>query len=511
MDLKSRKVPFQNGRWILVILMLMFAIFLILIFYQYSGNVVFTGKDKSIAILPFVNENTNKEDEYFSDGITEEIISELNKVTDIQVISRGTVMGYKGSKKNIRQIAEELHVAAVLEGGAQKSGNSIRINSQLIDVRSGKAIWSKVFDEDIKDIFSIQVELAQSIAEQLHAQLTEDEKTKIASRPTKNLEAFDQYTNGRYFYFKRTDESLRKAIEYFHQAIRLDPTFSKAYSGLADCYSAQGYISYELPSKAFSKAEEAALKALQLDSTLAEPHNSLGYIKFYYYWDWVGAEQEFLKAIQLDPRYALAYDSYGYCLTSEERFPEARVAMEKALQLDPMSAQINTDMGFSLYYSRNYDQAIKYLKSALSLSPKAPSPHIWLGRAYQEKKMYKEAITEYELTLNGIKDWPVAYAAIGYIYGISSQKVEAEKMLTKLKDLAVSRYVTPYGVALIYAALDDRKKAFECLNQAYLDRSNWLVWLKLDPRWVKISDDKRYNALIVKIGLSRNSPPPLRQ
>jgi len=320
-------------------------------------------------------------------------------------------------------------------------------------------------------------------------------------RPTQSLEAYDQYQKGRHAYFLRDEGSLRKGIVYFNRAIQLDPGFSRAWSGLADCYSALGYISYEQPDSAFVKAESAAVKAIQLDSTLAEPYTSLGYIKFYYHWDWKGAELTFLTAIRLNPHYVQAFDSYGYYLTAMGRFPEARQAFQKALELDPLSPAVATDMGFNLYYSRSYTQAVSTLRSALEINRRSPLAHLWLGRSYQEQKRYKEAIEEYTHTLNGIKDWPVALAAIGYVYGISGQKVMAEKTLADMKTLARSKYVTPYGIALIYASLNEKDQAFEWLNKAYEERSNWLVWLKLDPRWAPVSHDKRYDALVKKIGL----------
>ncbi len=348
--------------------------------------------------------------------------------------------------------------------------------------------------------------MAASVAEKLNATLTDEEKKKLVVRPTQNLEAFNVYMEGRYYYGFRKDSTLRLAINYFNQAIKLDPGFSKAYSGLADSYSALGYISYELPSNAFLKAEAAALKALELDSTLADPHNSLGYIRFYYYWDWGPAEREFRKASELNPRYALAYDAYAYLLTARERFPEAKMAIDKALQLDPLSPQINTDKGFTLFYTHDYDQAIGVLKTALGIEPKNPLAHIWLGRSYQEKKMYEEAIAEYEKTLILIPEWPVALAAIGYVYGITGRQEQARKIIDRLKAVAAARYVTPYGVALVYASMNDMDKTFEYLGKAFEERSNWMVWLKQDPRWELIKNDPRYQELVSKVGLLKKNP-----
>ena len=487
--------------------MVTLAVISVIIFLLVYKKAVSNLNEKTIAVLPFANETGDSANAYFCDGITDAITAELNRISDLQVSSRTTATyAFKQQGKNIRKAGAELHVGSILLGRVQQSGNRLNMDVKLVDLYSGKTIWSNVYDRDIKELFSVQSEMAASVAEQLNATLTDEEKKNLSKRPTQSLEAYDQYMQGRNYYGFWKDSTLRLAINYFNQAIKLDPLFSKAYSGLADSYSALGYISYELPSNAFLNAEAAALKALELDSTLAEPHTSLGYIRFYYYWDWEGAELEFRKALQMNPRYGLAYDAYGYYLTARERFPEAKMAMDKAVQLDPLSPQINTDNGFTLFYMHDYDQAIQVLKNALVLEPKSALAHVWLGRAYQEKKMYTEAVAEYEKTLNGIKDWPVALAAIGYVYGITGQRGDAEKILTRLKELEATRYVTPYGIALVCASLNDMDKTFEYLGKAFEERSNMLVWLKQDPRWGLIKNDPRYQILVAKVGLLKKNP-----
>jgi adenylate cyclase len=491
--------------WMIVFIILVFAVstfFIYNIFFQKAG---FTGKDRSIAVLPFLNQSGDTSKEYFNDGMTDEIISQLSKISRLKVIARSSVMRYKNKKADITQIAEDLHVSAVLQGIIRKSGNRINVHTTLTDVNTGRVIWEEDYDRELNDIFAIQDEVAHLIADKLNAELSNNENENMAMRPTQNLEAYDQYLQGRYYWNKGTESSFRRAIDFFNQAIKLDSVYSKAYSGLADCYSALGYGSYDMPADAFLKAEAAALKALQLDSTLADPHTSLGYIKFYYYWDWVGAEKEFLKAIQLNPSYALAYDSYCYYLTAMERFPEARAAIEKAVQLDPLSSKIITDLGFYFYYSGNYDQAIASLKSSLALNSKNGLTHIWLARCYQVKKMYREAIEENKLTMGINKNWPVAYAAIGYVYGMMGETENSKKILDTMYALTSTRYVTPYGIALVYAASKDIENTFKNLDKAFLDRANWLVWLKLDPRWTIVRGDRRYNALIRKVGLPGNA------
>ena len=500
----------RAGQFKLWILVSSFLLFTGLSFYFYNhlwGMSRYSLKNKSIAVLPFVNSTGDSANAYFCDGVTESVIAELNRISDLQVSPRTTTTyAFKKQGKDIKLTGKELNAGSILRGQVRQSGHTLIMKVDLVEVSSGKTIWSNNYDQDIKDIFSIQSEIAESVAEQLNAVLTNEEKNNLVKRPTQNLEAFNLYMRGRYYYSLRKDSALRLAIQEFNQAIKLDPLFARAYSGMADSYSALGYISYELPSNAFLKAEAAALKALVLDSTLADPHNSLGYIRFYYYWNWDQAELEFRKASELNPGYALAYDAYAYLLTARERFPEAKMAMDKALQLDPLSPQINTDKGFTLFYMRDYDQAIRVLQNALVLEPKNPLAHIWLGRAYQEKKMYSEAIAEYEKTLTFIKDWPVALAAIGYVYGITGRTQNAQNMLNRLKAVADTRYVTPYGIALVYASMNELDKTFEFLGKAFEERSNWMVWLKQDPRWVLIKNDPRYQDLMSRVGLLKTSP-----
>jgi TolB-like protein/Tfp pilus assembly protein PilF len=489
--------------WMWFAIIAVFAVSVIFTYRLFFKKAVFTGKDKTVAILPFVNLGADSSEEYLNDGLTEEIINQLSKINGLRVAPRSSVMKYKGHEKNAREIADTLHVAAVLTGGIRKSGNKLIIRTNLMDVGSGRTIWNESFERDINDIFSIQTEVAQLIADKLNLEISNDEINNIHRRSTQNLEAYDKYLQGLYFWNKGSGVAFRKGITYFNLAIQLDSGYAKAYSGLANCYSALGYGSYEKAADAFLKAEQAANKALQLDSTLADPHTSLGYIKLYYYWDWTAAQQEFLTAIRLNPGYVIVYESYCYCLTAMEKFPEAREVIEKAVQLDPLSAKLNTDLGFNLYYLHQYDKAITVLKTSLALDPNYLLAHLWLARTYQEKKMFREALEEYNRTLKIYKNWPVALGAIGYVYGITGKKQEAEKMLDSLNRLSSSIYISPYVLALVYTSVNDKENAFRCLNQAYDDRANWMVWLKLDPRWRLLYDDKRYAALVEKMGLPK--------
>ena len=459
------------------------------------------GIDQSIAVLPFVNISNDPGQEYFSDGLTEGILNSLAHLKGLKVTSRTSSFEFRGKDVDIKEIGKKLGVRAVLEGSFQRQGDRVRITAQLINVEDDFHFWSEQYDENIDDIFALQDKIAGAIAEKLEITLLKNERRIIAKRPTTSKEAYECYLKGRSCWNLRTPPELKKGIDFFQQAITLDPLYAAAYAGLADCYTALGYGSHLAPMEAFPKALEAATKALELDSTLAEPHASLGYYRFYHDWDWAAAEQEFRMAIALNPNYEMAYDWYGYYLTAMERYDEAEVILKKAAALDPLSSQISTDIGFGLYYSGNYDQAMKALQASLDLNPKFALGHIWLGRVYQIKKMYPEAIVEFKKALEVTPEWPVALAQIGNVYGVSGHKEEAQKILETFSSLSEKKFVTSYGVALVHAGLGNKDQTFQWLNKAYEERSHWLVWLKTDPRWASIRSEKQYAELLARVGL----------
>ena len=457
------------------------------------------GVIQSIAVLPFLNMSNDPGQEYFSDGLTDDILNSIAHLKGLKVSSRTSSFKFRGKNISIKDIGKQLGVHAVLEGSVQREEDRVRITVQLINVEDEFHFWSEQYDEKLDDIFALQNKIADAIADKLEIESLD--KRLTAKKTIINKEAYDLYLKGRYSWNLRTPPELRKGIDFFQQAIKLDPSYAAAYSGIADCYTALGYGSFLAPKEAFPKALEAATKALQLDSTLAEPHASLGYYRFYFDWDWAAAEQEFRAAISLNPNYEIGYDWYGYYLTAMKRFEEAGTILKKAAELDPLSAPINTDIGFSLFYSGDYDAAIEKLNVSLAMNPNFGLAHLWLGRVYQEKKMFKESIAEYKIGLQMTMQWPVAFAALGNVYGLSGDKKEAKNILDTLNLLSARRFVTSYGVALVYAALNEKDEAFQWLNKAYDERSHWLVWLRTDPRWINIRSDKRFAALVNKVGL----------
>jgi len=419
----------------------------------------------------------------------------------LKVCARTSSFSFRGKNVDIKEIGRKLGVHTVLKGSVQLEEDRIIITVNLINVEDSVSLWSTKYDENMDNIFALQDKIVNAIAEKLEIALLQEKGQVAAKKPTTSTQAYQLYLKGRSSWNLRTPPDLKKGIDFFRQAIAIDTLYAAAYSGIADCYTALGYGSFIAPKEAFPKALEAATKALALDSTLAEPHASLGYYNFYYEWDWAAAEQEFRIAIALNPNYELGYDWYGYYLTATKRYDEARVIFEKAKELDPLSVPISTDMGFSVLYSGDYDLASKKLQAALQMNPKFLMAHIWMGRTYQIKKMYPEAIAEYKRALELSMNWPVALSVLGNVYGVSGDKGSAQKILDTLAELSSKKFVTSYGVATVYTGLGEKDKAFEWLNKAYDERSNWLVWLKADPRWAPLKTDKRYTALVNRVGL----------
>jgi tetratricopeptide (TPR) repeat protein len=395
----------------------------------------------------------------------------------------------------------ELNVDIVVDGTVHRAGQQVRITARAIRVSNELTVWSGQFEEDIGNIFAVEDRVAEQITRALALKLTGEEEERLTRRHTATAEAYQLYLTGRYHWNQRTEAAIKKSVEFYSRAIANDSSYPKPYSGIADAYTALGYFSFLAPADCFPRARDAATRALELDPTLAEPHTSLAYVKLYYDWDWPGAEREFRQAIDLDPNYATAHHWYSVYLTAMERFEEASKEIRLAQQLDPTSLVIHTDIGFELYYARSYGEAVKQLQTVLEMNRVFPQAHLWLGRAYQQQGNYKDAVEEFKAAERGIPGWVVAIAAAGNVYALSGNADEARVLLRRLGELSKGNYVTPYGVALIWAGLGDRDQAFALLNKAVADRSHWLVWLKIDPRWDPIRSDSRFDDLVKRVGL----------
>ena len=455
----------------------------------------------SIAVLPLKNLSGNPADDYFADGMTDELITNLAKISALRVSSYTSIAKYRSSSKPLPQVAQELQVDAIVEGSVLRSGDQVRITAQLIYAPRDQHLWAEEYQRYLRDVLYLQREVARDVAQQVRVTLTPNEQNRLATAGAVDPAAYESYLRGRSYWNQRSEASLLKAIDQFNKAIETDAGYAPAYSGLADCYTTLGYLSYLDPLDAFPRARDAATKALELDPNLAEAHTSLAYYNLYHAWNWVEAEKEFKKAIDLNPNYATAHDWFSVYLMAMGRYDEAFKEVSRAHELDPLSVVISTDIGFNRLYRREYDEAIDQLRGTLAVSPKFPIAHLWLGRAYQQKKMYPEAIDEFNKTDDALPGWAVTLAGTGNAYGEWGHQAEAKQVLVRLNEMSRGKYVTPYGVALVYAGMDDNNQAFAWLNKAYEGRNHWLVWLNRDPRWDRLRSDPRFADLKKRVGL----------
>ena len=459
-----------------------------------------------LIVLPFENLSGDPTQEYFSDGMTEEMITELARLNPeaLGVIARTSAMQYKSTNKGIDQIGHELGVDYILEGSVRRAGNRVRISAQLIQASDQTHLWADSYDRDLEDILTLQGEVARAIAGEIRIKVTPREQTRLASPRPVNRESHEAYLKGRYYWNKFTEEGLRKGLEYFQQAIAIDPGYALAYAGLADSYTILGSgYGYLPPNEAYPRAKVAAKKALEIDDTLPEAYTSLGAAKLFYDWDWRGAEQVLKRAIELNPSYCTAYELYGFFLQAMGRLNEALREVRRALELDPLSLISNTDVGLGFLLARQYDQAIEQCQKSLEMDPNFIVAHEYLGRAYLEKSMFEESIAEFQkaITLSGGKTRFKAF--LGNAYAASQRRGEALKLLHELQEFPTQRYVSSYDIATIYIGLGEKERAFEWLGKAYEERSCFLLWLKVDPIFDTLRSDPRFQDLLRRM----NIPP----
>jgi TolB-like protein/Tfp pilus assembly protein PilF len=446
--------------------------------------------------------SSDASDEIFSDGMTEELISALSKIAGLRVIARTSVMRYKDSKKPIGEISKELNVSAVLEGSVRKAGNKVRITIQLADAETEEQLWSEKYDRNLEDIFAVQSEIAQKVADELEVQINRGEKLNLSKKATDSKEAYVLYLEGRHFLNTRTQNGLNTAIERFEKALEKDSQFALAYTGVADSYAVLALLEFIPPIDAFPKARKAAEKALEIDNRLPEAHTSLGVVMFQYDWDWEGAEKEFKRAIELNPSYAPAHQFYADFLKSQGRFEEALAEMRHAQALDPLSLAINTGVGHVLYLSRQYDQAIEQYQNAIKLDPEFVQARLWFGRPYLQKRMYKEAIAElnHAVTLSG--ESTISLAMLGHAYAAAGNKNEALRIQQKLTERSKHQYVPSYWIAMLLIGFGDKDAAFTWLERAFQERSSWLAWAGVEPRFDSIRSDPRFVSLMARMKLT---------
>jgi TolB-like protein/Tfp pilus assembly protein PilF len=453
----------------------------------------------SMAVLPFVNTSGNPDAEYLCDGITEGLIHSLSQVSNLRVMSRSAVFRYKGHDNDAQGAGRDLKVGAVLVGTLVQHGDGIHLESELVDSSNGSEIWGAQYDRKLSDMSTIQQEIVQDISEKLKLRLTPEDKTKIAKHGTENWEAYDLYLKGRYYWNKFTDADLKTAADYFKQAIAKDPNYALAYAGLADAY--HELASTNPPREMMPLAKAAALKALQLDDSVAEAHNALGWIKWKYDWDFPGAEREFRRSIELNREGWEGTGMYADFLDAMGRAGEAEAQHRRAVEIDPLNLISNTNLGDGLYNEHKYDQAIEQYQKTLALDANFSVALAGLGSAYERKGMYKEAISEWQKMLAAEQDAQTA-ALLGNTYARSGYKDAMRAWIADLKKQSADNYVSPFGVAQLYAMLGEKDSTMEWLEKAYQDRSVDLVTVNVDPVFDFLHSDPRFQDLLRRIGLT---------
>lgn len=455
----------------------------------------------SLVVLPLENLSGDKEQDYFADGMTDDLIANLAKIRSLRVISRSTAMAYKGTHKPLPQIANELNVDAVVEGTVMRVGNRVRITAELVQVSTDRHLWADTYESQIGDVLTLQNRVSSAIVDEIRINLTPEDKVRLAKNPSVSPEAYEEYLKGRYYWNKRSGEGFAKAIRYFENATRKDPQYALAYAGLADSYGIIGAIMYgSVPAaEAAPKAKAAAVRALQIDPSLAEAQTSLATAKFNYDWDWAGAAEGFKRAIQLDPSYATAYQRYSLYSIAMGRFDDSLEQIKKARDLEPLSISINASFGWRLYLAREYDRSIAQLRDTLEMDPSYGWAHLTLGQAYEQKGQYDLALQELQRAVEISHSSPLMVSALAHAYALSGNQSEARKLLAQLDAQSKKQYVSPFYVAIVYLGLGKNELAMNWLQKAYADRSNGLVFLKVEPELDPLRSDPRFISLLRKL------------
>ena len=460
------------------------------------------GERPRLAVLPLAHLGGAAEDEFFADGITEELIQTLSKIAGLRVIARTSVMRFKKPTISPSEIARELGASAIVEGSLRKAGARLRVTARLLDASTSETLWSEEYDRTVRRVFDVQSEIAQRIARALEVEILGNEHRALDRQPTGDPEAHTLYLKGRHLLNERTEASLRGALECFRAAVRKDPRFAQAYAGVADVYSTLAWLEFDRPTHAFPRARTAARRAVALDPTLGEAHASLGFVRFLFDRSWVEAESEFRQALALNPSSPVAHQYYADFLKAMGRLDEAVAEIERARELDPLSLGINTAVGHVRYLARENDAAIDAYRRALELDPNFAQAHLWFGRPYLEKGMHDEAIAELTTAARLSHESTMSLAVLGHAHASAGHAREARELLKKLLERGRKEYVPSYWVALVHVGLGDRDRAFAWLERANRERSAWLAWANVEPRFDGLRSDPRFGRLLRRLNLA---------
>jgi TolB-like protein/Flp pilus assembly protein TadD len=458
----------------------------------------------SLAVLPLDNLSRDSEQEYFADGLTEALITDLAQISTLRVVSRTSVMQYKMAQKPVPQIARELNVDAVVEGSVLRVGDRVRITAQLIQGSTERHLWARSYERNMQDILGLQSQIARAIADEIKVKLTPEDQARLSSSRAVDPEAYQLYLRGRYLWNQRSERATNEAIRYFERAIQEDPTCASAYSGLADCYATLGDsndVGSLPPNDAIPKAKAAVTRALELDDTRAEAHNSLAFIHLIYDWNWPAAETEFKRALDLNPRLADAHHWYAHLLLVLGRPEQALAESQRALDLDALNPIINTHLGWQYVMTRQSDKAIEQLGKTLDLFPDSGLALRYRAWAHEQKRAYAQALPDFESARGRLPTNVMVLADWGHSYAVSGNARDARRIIEELAALSRRRYVPSMGVALIHNGLGDRDRAFQWLDNALRERSDWLIYLNVDPRFDPLRADPRFRELQRRVGL----------
>jgi TolB-like protein/tetratricopeptide (TPR) repeat protein len=459
-------------------------------------------ESRAIAVLPFVNASPDPDNEYFSDGMTDELITALTKVEGLHVASRTSVFALKNQHEDVRTIGSRLNVSAVLEGTVRKAGNRLRITVQLSSASDGRTLWSERYDREMADVFAIQDEIAQTIVRTLRTTLLGDIGNPTPVRYTENVKAYSLYLKGRFWWNRRTQADIAEGLRYFEQAIAEDPEYALAYSGLADSYALDLDYRGVPVVEGMERAKAMARKAIALDETLAEAHTSLGWVTFIFDWDWPAAEREFSRAIQLNPRYPTARQWHAWLLVAMGRFDEALAEGRAAIDLDPASVSIRRSMGWLHYYARQYEPALDNLRRALAMDPTAEETHRMLGLVYLQQGLYDDARASFKEAVASSNYDVMALAGLGHVAARRGRLDETRAILNDFYERSKTTYVSPVALCGLHVALGEADDAFGWLEQAYRERRGWLAYLKIEPILDGLRNDPRFPRLVERMRLT---------